>query len=110
MPRRLPSCVHRRRSVASRDENTDAALAASLEREINASGLPFQYAVVQALRDGGDSAGTHWEVEATEFPVSCRSRSTHIDLLAWCDRRVLLIGECKRVNPAFGCWVFAKSP
>lgn len=77
--------------------------------ELNSQGFGFQHAVVQAIHQ---HHANMWEAAATEFPVSYRGRSTHIDVLAWCfhQRRALLVGECKRVNPAFGQWIFARSP
>lgn len=81
---------------------------ALLRGELNAQGYGFQHAVVQEIHRHRESL---IEAIATEFPVSYRDRSTHIDVLAWVrQRKGLLIGECKRVNPKFGYWAFAKSP
>lgn len=75
--------------------------------ELNSQGFGFQHAVVQAIKRHQVNT---WEVAATEFPVAYRDRATHVDVLAWCyEKRGLLVGECKRVNPAFGHWVFARS-
>lgn len=74
---------------------------------LNSDGYGFQHAVINAIR----RAGHPWQVAASEFPVSYRGRNTHVDLLAWCHKRFgLLVGECKRVNPRFGAWGFARSP
>ena len=76
--------------------------------ELNAHGFGFQHAVVQMIHRHRDNM---WEAAATEFPVAYRDRSTHVDVLAWCfQRKALMVAECKRVNPAFGNWVFARSP
>jgi hypothetical protein len=76
--------------------------------DLNRHGYGFQHAVVQALQSNRHRG---WLPETTEFPVSYRGRTTHIDVLASAiEKRVLLVGECKRVNPAVGRWVFAKSP
>jgi hypothetical protein len=75
---------------------------------LNTEGYGFQHAVVQQIH--AHSSNT-WEAVVTEFPVAYRDRATHIDVLAWCyNRKGLLVGECKRVNPKFGNWVFARSP
>jgi len=75
-------------------------------KELNDSGYPFQHTIAEAI----NRAGAAWALVNTEFPVSARNRTTHIDVLAWCLRRALIVGECKRVNPAYSDWLFAKLP
>lgn len=79
-----------------------------LLKELNDSGFGFQHAVAQAIESRSGSGG--WTVEYSEFPVSTALRPVHIDVLAWFENRLLLVGECKRVNPAFSDWLFARSP
>jgi hypothetical protein len=85
-----------------------AALGALLDRH----GFGFQYAVVQHIR----GLSTPWSVESTEFPVSGRSGSTHIDFVLlngaspafrW---PVRIVAECKRANPSLIDWCFVRTP
>jgi hypothetical protein len=79
---------------------------ARLLQELNSSGFPFQHAVVQRFQ----RAGKHWEVQATEFPLSYAGNTTHVDLVAFYAKRVAIVAECKRANPAFADWLFLRSP
>lgn len=79
-----------------------------LLKELNDSGYGFQHAVAQAIEERRGSGG--WTVEYTEFPVSTAWKASHIDVLAWFQQKLLLVGECKRVNPAYSDWMFARAP
>jgi hypothetical protein len=83
------------------DQTTDGVF----RSHVNRHGYGFQYAVVKALTHGPGVT-----VAVTEFPVTYRDRSTHIDIVAWCGPNALFVCECKRVEPMAGYWVFARSP
>lgn len=78
---------------------------------INRHGFAFQAAVLheaRRLRNGGKS---QFDPEVVEFPVQVQSSPTRIDLvLHHKSHGLLLVCECKRVNPAFANWCFAKMP
>ena len=66
--------------------------------------------MVKAIDEFNRQRSIDWELEVTEFPVSVRGTSTKIDFILLKKRpQVYLIGECKRVNPAFSNWCFAGS-
>jgi hypothetical protein len=77
---------------------------------INRQGFPFQSAVLRRLRELFERKRSVWTLEATEFPVEVNSQGTRIDLLLrTVDQSYWLVGECKRVNPAYSDWLFARS-
>lgn len=85
----------------------------TFNKTLNSHGYPFQYAVVQAAKDACAKRKSCWIFEASEFPVQTNHKDTKIDLVLKSndkDHNYLLIGECKRVNPAYGCWCFVKAP
>jgi len=56
-----------------------------------------------------------WNVECLEFPVEVRGRDTKLDMVLEYTRtttvgpgRLLAVAECKRANPAFVDWCFAR--
>ena len=52
-----------------------------------------------------------WSFEAAEFPVEVQGRGTRIDFLLSCRHSpMLMVAECKRVNPAMANWCFAEAP
>lgn len=87
-----------------------------LERGLSQHGYLFQHQVVAEIeRLAEDSPSqSRWRVVAIEVPVLAGSKSTRIDVLIQDDsepgRLRFLIGECKRVNPAYGAWCFARAP
>jgi hypothetical protein len=82
----------------------------SLQKVLNKHGYNFQYAVLRRFFELNKSPDNIWKFEAAEFPVSTKGKSTHIDFILFNQREdICLIGECKRVNPAFA-WCFAKAP
>jgi len=83
----------------------------SLKKILNTHGYGFQYALLRLVCTLQDDARGNWNFVAAEFPVEVRNKSTRIDfILKNKNNNIYLICECKRVNPAYGYWVFLKSP
>jgi hypothetical protein len=84
------------------------------EAALNQHGHAFHHRVVdEARRVGRDIEGRGWKVLSIECPVKIHGSSTRIDFILEYrtqDQVNLLIAECKRVNPAYGSWCFAKAP
>lgn len=75
-------------------------------------GYGFQYAVLNAVHEFASTRRSFpWFRVVSEFPVAVAQASTKIDfILQHRDRSVFLTCECKRVNPAFCDWFFARAP
>ena len=81
-----------------------------LWNELNRHGYAFQNSVIKTAGELYEAKKSPWIFRVAEFPVDVRDRNTHIDLvLENHDKKLLLIGECKRVNPALSNWCFARS-
>lgn len=82
---------------------------------LNRHGYAFQNRVIhEALTpEPGVRPFIPWGLLATEVPVPGSERPTRIDfiLVRQGDPRLvqLVVAECKRVNPAYGTWCFARS-
>jgi hypothetical protein len=53
--------------------------------------------------------------EVSEFPVQTRGKDSRVDFIlriksVWSSPPILLVCECKRSNPAFADWCFARTP
>ena len=82
-------------------------------RTLNSHGYSFQHAVIQAAKEACEAKSSSWIFEASEFPVQANGKSTKIDFILKSndkDHNYCLIAECKRVNPAYGYWCFARAP
>jgi hypothetical protein len=81
---------------------------------ISQHGYGFQYAVLTKLCELMRSGiMTNRQVVATELPVSYGRNDTRIDIvlrMKTMSSIELMVIECKRVNPKYGAWCFAKSP
>jgi len=71
-------------------------------------GYAFQHRAIAEAQAVSSQSGGPWKVEVPEFPVET-DRNTRIDLIL-CDGAYHLIVECKRVNPAYGEWLFLRAP
>jgi hypothetical protein len=71
-------------------------------------GFGFQFAVVRECERLRQSRKSTWWPDATEFPVEVNGTHLHIDLVLRNPAACMAI-ECKRVNPAYGVWAFARS-
>jgi hypothetical protein len=78
---------------------------------LNRHGFAFQAAVLEEARRLADNGLSRFAPDVTEFPVELRSSQTRIDFVLRNRRGTLrLVAECKRANPAFANWCFAKMP
>lgn len=86
-------------------------ISAHLRKVLNTHGHGFHYAVVRRAGELFSSGKSKWIFDAVEFPVITQADVTHIDfVLRSRSDRTLLVGECKRADPAKAVWCFAKSP
>jgi|SRR5579862_5280805 len=88
---------------------------AALRRVLDRHGFGFQYAVLKkiaSLPADGPHVPHTWRIEDVESPVRHRGRTTHIDFVLRLvhGKRLLLVAECKRVNPGFAKWCFVRTP
>lgn len=84
---------------------------AHLRKVLNTHGYGFHYAVVRRAKDLFSSDRSGWKFDAVEIPVIAQNQATHIDfVLRSKSDRTLLVGECKRADPAKSNWCFATSP
>lgn len=82
-------------------------------KNLNSHGFGFQHGLAETLRNHGE-ARHRWTVQAEEFPVQVQGRDTRIDVILTKGFAAhgaggpcgVVIGECKRANPALSNWVF----
>jgi hypothetical protein len=79
---------------------------------LNTHGYGFHYSVLKLAHTLSDNNESHWIFEAAEFPVQVQSEGTRIDFILRLNDStpIFLLAECKRANPAFSNWCFAKVP
>ena len=86
----------------------------AFESGLNQHGYAFQQRVIrEAARLNDDpKSRKKWNLLATEQPVAVGDTHTRIDFILEyqsADSQLsLIVAECKRVNPAYGSWCFAK--
>jgi hypothetical protein len=86
-------------------------ISARLRKVLNTHGHGFHYAVVRKAEELFSSNRSIWLFDAVEFPVVTQDSVTHIDfVLRSRNDRTILVGECKRADPAKAIWCFAASP
>ncbi len=86
-------------------------VANELGSTLNRHGFAFQAAVLEEVRRIGATGASQFYFEVAEFPVQVGSSNTRIDFVLRHQRRFLvLVSECKRANPAFANWCFARMP
>lgn len=74
-----------------------------------AQGYAFQHRALAEAMTAFSEMGSEWILEVTEFPVQATS-DTRVDfILRNKSAPVFLTVECKRTNPAFSQWLFAKA-
>ncbi|MDB2620176.1 hypothetical protein N9X87_00055 [bacterium] len=86
-----------------------------LQKALNNHGYAFHRAVLKFAAQLLTDKKSSWCGFVNEFPVECEnwkfSNPTRIDLiLEHATDPILLVGECKRVNPALANWTFLKTP
>src|SRR5215216_1578143 len=86
-------------------------IATNLRKVLNTHGHGFHYAVVRQAEKLFKSDRSVWTLDAAEFPVVGGGQVTHIDfILRTRSSNTVLVGECKRADPARAWWCFARSP
>jgi hypothetical protein len=92
--------------------NPHAATRDAFQHELSQHGFGFQHAVIDRARKLYGTQGSLWEVIASEVPVNLGT-GTRIDVVMRLKKMLastLLVGECKKVNPAYSTWCFIPSP
>lgn len=85
------------------------------ETSLNEHGYSFQQSLLEKTQELYSPGRFGWSFEVSEFPVEVRGRGTRVDFVlrrhanGQSDQTVFMIAECKRANPAFSNWCFAKS-
>jgi hypothetical protein len=78
---------------------------------LNQHGYAFQAAVTNEVKRLFSSKLSSLSAEVGEFPVTVQGQPTRIDLvLRHQSIPLVVVCECKRVNPAFSNWCFAHVP
>lgn len=86
-------------------------LAEGFVKILNRYGFAFQHAAIAVAEDAFKNANSGFAFEAAEFPVDVDGRETKIDfVLRHVMKPLLMVCECKRVNPNIANWCFAKAP
>lgn len=86
-------------------------LSANLRKVLNTHGHAFHYAVIRRAEELHSERRSRWIFDGAEFPVSVRGVTTQVDLiLTTRSERTVLVGECKRADPARARWCFAHAP
>jgi hypothetical protein len=86
-------------------------ISANLRKVLNTHGHAFHYAIIRRAEELHSEQRSRWIFDGAEFPVSVRGVTTHVDLiLTTRSERTVLVGECKRVDPARASWCFAHAP
>lgn len=92
------------------------------ETSLNEHGYSFQQSILKAAQELCSQQKSGWGFQVSEFPVEVRGRGTRIDFILQrlrktdsvmtdTDRQTtLMLAECKRANPAYANWCFAKAP
>lgn len=80
-------------------------------KALNRHGFAFQYAVLKEVKRLYGRGKSRFEIEASEVPVELQGMSTRIDfVLRHISMPIVIVGECKRVNPALNNWCFVRAP
>lgn len=91
--------------------NLDTDPHAYFEQTLKRHGYGFHYSVLSEIHQRFNTL--MWGVAADEFPISVGGRSTRIDFVlrhVSFTRKLFMVCECKRVNPAYSDWYFLKKP
>ena len=100
----------------SQPDDTTALVEKGFAEILNRHGYGFQYAVLKQAHILADSRDSSWRFIASEFPVRVQGFDTRIDFILKratdniFDQHFFLIAECKRANPAYSNWCFARAP
>lgn len=92
------------------------------ETSLNEHGYSFQQSVLKKILNLRAEGKSGWFFQVSELPVEVRGKGTRIDFILQRDKikegacmlkddqTTLMLTECKRANPAYSNWCFAKSP
>jgi hypothetical protein len=98
-------------SLSGSDTEEISPVERAFRRALDGHGYGFHYAVLRRAEELCATSRSQWRFEVAEFPVVVQKVPTRIDIvLRHGDEPLLLVGECKRVNPALGHWCFATAP
>lgn len=96
---------------------TEEEIADNFESLLNKHGYNFQYSIVRRAEQLKKENRSSWQLEGMEIPVIAGGDITHVDFVLFQiprfeerKKRVFLVAECKRVDPAKGYWCFTKNP
>jgi hypothetical protein len=82
----------------------------SIHKGFNYHGFGFHYAVIAEIERLSKASFHEWEFIGSEIPLSLHGTDIHADFILFNpSRRMYLVGECKRVNPAVARWCFART-
>jgi hypothetical protein len=88
-----------------------AEIATSLGKVLSRHGHGFQYAVLRRAEELSRQRRSLWVFEGSEFPVTVRGASIHVDFVLRSRRtNTYLVAECKRADPAKAIWCFVRAP
>jgi hypothetical protein len=92
------------------DNSANEQVKKSFEKALNRQGFGFQYSVLKTVSDVFGH-GSDWSLETSEFPV-VQGPGARIDFILrhQYKTQLFLIAECKRANPAYSDWCFARAP
>jgi hypothetical protein len=86
-------------------------ISASLRKVLNSHGHGFHFAVLERGAQLSFEERSKWIFEGSEFPVSVRGQTTHVEfVLTTRSGRTIIVAECKRADPALAVWCFAQNP
>ena|GEM_PF-736673 len=79
---------------------------------LNRHGYGFQSSVLNlAKKLFLEQRASPWRPLAREFPVEVQGKPTRIDIiLQYRNSGLFMVVECKRTDPKFGAWCFARAP
>jgi hypothetical protein len=94
---------------------TSDGLAEQLSAALNSHGHGFHYRIIKEADDlfcqNVGPAAQKWGFEVAEFPLEAGGKNTRVDLILQSrETPVYLVVECKRANPAYSNWCFARAP
>jgi hypothetical protein len=87
---------------------------------LNQHGYAFHFRTLKAAQEANDDRSSDWIFQVSEFPVEVRGKTTRIDYVLQRTPGALgpnaqryftfLVVECKRANPSYKRWCFARAP
>jgi hypothetical protein len=96
--------------MSTENNHSDEQIRNAFEKALNRQGYGFQYSVLKKVL-ALFGRGSQWYLETSEFPVA-QGPGTRIDFILRHrgQKGLYLLAECKRANPAYSDWCFARAP